>query len=112
MPSSEPKISGHLQVRERRATVSLLRELVGRGRRRIRQAGPARVKDSGKKTGRGAIIWWAAEGPCPRDALTPKTAQEALDAMLDEAALRGGIAGGRRTPSLRRTLVADVRRRH
>jgi integrase len=45
------------------------------------------VKDSGRRTPRGAVIWRAAPGPCPPGAVTPKAAQAALDALLDEARL-------------------------
>ena len=45
------------------------------------------MKDSGKRTPRGAVIWRAAPGPCPRGYLTPKMADAALEDLLDEARL-------------------------
>jgi integrase len=43
------------------------------------------VKDSGRRTPRGAVIWRAANGTCPRGFLTPKMAEEALADILEEA---------------------------
>jgi site-specific recombinase XerD len=47
--------------------------------------GPAHVKDTGRKTPRGAIIWRAADGPKPTpEHLTPKDAQGRLEQLLAE----------------------------
>src|ERR1019366_8341259 len=47
--------------------------------------GPAHVRDSGRKSPRGATIWRAGNGPRPTpEHLTPKDAQEQLDAILSE----------------------------
>lgn len=47
--------------------------------------GPAHVRDSGRKTARGAIIWRAGNGPRPTpEHLTPKDAEERLEAILRE----------------------------
>ena len=57
------------------------------GGRHTTKLGGAHVKDSGKRTPRGAVIWRAAPGPCPRGYLTPKMAEAALEELLDEARL-------------------------
>lgn len=48
--------------------------------------GPAHVKDSGRRTLRGAIVWRAADGPLPsQEHLTPKMAAERLTMILAAA---------------------------
>ena len=63
---SEPvRPSGHLQVVDRgsgRRRHVLWRDAEGRHQKML---GPAWVKDSGKRTPRGAIVWRAASGPSP-----------------------------------------------
>ncbi len=54
-----------------------------------RVLGPAWAKDSRKRTARGAVIWYAADGPKPDDSyLTPKEAQAALRRLLEHEAAR------------------------
>jgi hypothetical protein len=54
----------------------------GRGGRRL---GPAHVRDSGRRTARGAIIWRAGNGPRPTpEHLTPKDAESQLKTILRE----------------------------
>jgi len=46
-----------------------------------------RTCDSGRRSARGAIIWRAGDGPRPTpEHLTPKDAEEQLDAILSELA--------------------------
>jgi integrase len=48
--------------------------------------GPAHVRDSGRRTARGAIIWRAGDGPRPStEHVTPKMAAERLTAILANA---------------------------
>jgi hypothetical protein len=48
--------------------------------------GPAHVKDSGRRTPRGAIVWRAADGPKPSPAwLTPREAEDRLAQLLASA---------------------------
>jgi hypothetical protein len=47
--------------------------------------GPAHVRDSGRRTSRGAVIWRAGHGPKPSpEYLTPKEAQACLETILEE----------------------------
>ena len=47
--------------------------------------GPAHVRDSGRRTSRGAVIWRAGHGPKPSpEYLTPKEAQARLETILEE----------------------------
>jgi integrase len=84
-------LAGHLQVRggagARRYFASWWDAA---GTRHMQKLGDAHVKDRGRRTPRGAVIWRAGSGPCPRGALTPKMAQQALDEILEE---------GRQAPS-------------
>ena len=61
--------------------------------------GPAWVKDSGKRTARGAVVWRAANGPKPDPSyLTPAEAADRLQTMLaaaPRAATRRRAAGPR-----------------
>ncbi len=58
--------------------------------KRGRRLGPAHVRDSGRRTPRGAIVWRAGYGEKPSpDYLTPKEAEDRLEDIL--AALRAGI---------------------
>jgi len=44
------------------------------------------VRDSGRKTPRGAVVWWAGNGRKPLGHLTPSDAEAALKALLAAAA--------------------------
>lgn len=78
--------TGHLQVKGRRGErgwYALWRDADGRHQQRL---GPAHVKDSGRKTPRGATIWRAGDGPRRvADALTPDEAGDRLRAILAAA---------------------------
>jgi integrase len=77
--SGEVRPSGHLQVVDRgggRRWHALWRDADGRHQKVL---GPAWVKDSGKRTPRGAIVWRAANGPKPDPShLTPAEATDRL----------------------------------
>jgi hypothetical protein len=53
------------------------------GRKFGRTLGPAHVRDTGRRTARGAIIWRAGDGPPPTpEHLTPQDAEAQLEAIL------------------------------
>lgn len=83
MQTKDRRITGHLIVEQRasgRAYVAKYMTAAGRPTRKV--LGPAWVKDSGRRTARGAVIWRAADGQCPDGHLTPKLAQDVLDALI------------------------------
>ena len=65
------------------AWYALWRDADGRHKKRL---GPAHVRESGRRTPRGAIVWRAANGPKP-DAtyLSPAQAEDELEKLLAEA---------------------------
>jgi hypothetical protein len=79
----EARPSGHLQVKGpkgRRAWYGLWRDADGRHQRRL---GPAHVRDSGRRTPRGAVVWRAANGPKPDPSyFTPAEAEAELERLL------------------------------
>jgi hypothetical protein len=79
----ETRPSGHLQVkgsRGQRAWFALWRDADGRHKRRL---GRAHVRDSGRRTPRGAIVWRAADGPKPDPTcLSPADADDSLRQLL------------------------------
>jgi integrase len=82
------RATGHLQVkgeRGNRAFYALVRDAEGRHQRKL---GPAWVKDSGKRTPRGAVKWTARDGRKPEGYLTPAEAEERLREMLAAAPKR------------------------
>ncbi|MEA2383556.1 MAG: hypothetical protein QOH72_3527 [Solirubrobacteraceae bacterium] len=97
--SGEVRPSGHLQVVDpgtgRRWHV-LWRDAEGRHQKIL---GPAWVKDSGKRTPRGAVVWRAANGPKPDPSyLTPADAADQLRMILADAP-RAATRGRGRGPT-------------
>jgi integrase len=88
--------SGHLQVVERadgKRWHALWRDAGGRHQKVL---GPAWVKDSGRRTARGAIVWRAANGPKPDASyLTPADAADRLNTILAGAPRRATRRNGR-----------------
>jgi integrase len=79
------RVSGHLQVKGAPGQRKFFAHWTDRdGVKRTRTLGRAHVKDSGRRTPRGAVVWRAADGPCPEGSLTPQTAEDALAAILDD----------------------------
>src|SRR4051794_31167191 len=78
--------SGHLQVLDRgggRRWHALWRDADGRHQTIL---GPAWVKDSGRRSARGAIVWRAANGSKPDPSyLTPGEAADRLQTILAAA---------------------------
>ena len=90
------RITGTVRVEERvRGRVWVAAFTQADGSKTRRTLGPAWVKDSGRRTARGAVVWRAADGPRP-DArfLGPREATDALEALL---AAERAKPGGRRT---------------
>lgn len=90
------RLTGHLQIKGaagRRRYYALWRDANGRHQRLL---GPAHVKDSGRRTPRGAIVWRAGDGSLPTpDHLTPADAASALRELLAAAPKRSTPAGQR-----------------
>jgi site-specific recombinase XerD len=84
---------GHLQVKldtngRSRAFWAFWRDQSDQ--KRGRRLGPAHVRDSGRRTPRGATVWRAGYGEKPSaDYLTPQEAEDRLEDIL--AALRAGV---------------------
>jgi integrase len=80
--------SGHLQVKPDRSGQARFYYAFWRdqhGVRGGRQLGPAHVRDSGRRTARGATIWRAGNGPRPTaEHLTPRDAEERLATIVRE----------------------------
>ena len=119
--------TGHLQVKPDasgvRSYFAYWRDTYGvRGGKRL---GPAHVRDSGRRTPRGAVVWRAGHGPRPTpEHLTPKDAEQLLAAKLDELRLaaepeddaihvatlfeatQGWVAERKRDKDLKRTTLA------
>jgi integrase len=79
--------TGHTQVKAdskgRRSYYAYWTDADGKHGKRL---GPAHVKDSGRRTPRGAVIWRAGDGPKPTaEHLTPKEAAARLQAILATA---------------------------
>lgn len=88
MSDATSRPTGHLQVkldwnRRTRSFHAFWRDQYGeRGGCRL---GPAHVRESGRRTARGAVIWRAGNGPRPTpEHLTPKDAEDRLAAILRE----------------------------
>ena len=93
--------TGHLQVkgtRGKRAFYALIRDGEGRRQRRL---GPAWVKDSGRRTPRGAVKWVTRDGSKPEGYLSPADAEELLAEMLACAPRRRTAPANSRRMTLR-----------
>jgi integrase len=86
--SQTKRPTGHLQVKldkngRTRSFWAFWRDR--HGRKGGRCLGPAHVRDAGRRTARGAVVWRAGHGPKPRpEYLTPKEAQVRLETILEE----------------------------
>ncbi len=84
----EIRPSGHVQVRQDkngrgRSYFAYWRDADGPHKKRL---GPAHVRDSGRRTVRGAVVWRAGDGAKPSsEHVVPKEAKELLAAILGQA---------------------------
>jgi hypothetical protein len=103
--SESVRPSGHLKVRNSATGQrwhALWRDAEGRHQKIL---GPAWVKDSGRRTPRGAVVWHAANGPKPDPSyLTPADASDRLRTVL-AGAPRAIPAGARRRGPLFATVA-------
>jgi integrase len=87
---------GHLQVREDKNGSTRSYWVFWRdqdGKKGGCCLGPAHVRDAGRRTPRGAIVWRAGHGPKPTpEHLTPREAEDRLDGLL--AAMRASTDDG------------------
>jgi integrase len=126
--SKTGQAEGHLQVKpdSNGRTRSYYAYWSARSKKRGRRLGPAHVRDTGRRTPRGAVIWRAGDGPRPTpEHLTPKDAEARLAEILEAAeapaeastakkptgslrqALEGWLAKRRREKDLKRSTVED-----
>lgn len=93
------RITGNLRVEDRaKGRVWIASYVKADGAKTRCTLGPAWVKDSGRRTPRGAVIWRAANGSKPDHSyLTPSEAGDALDALI--VAERGKPQASRRMRS-------------
>ncbi len=86
MSTKDGRVTGNLTIEDRDKTgrVWVAAWTSGDGRRRRKVLAAAWVKDSSRRTARGAVVWRANDGSAPAGALTPKAAQEALEELLEE----------------------------
>ncbi|CAA9501707.1 MAG: hypothetical protein AVDCRST_MAG53-2033 [uncultured Solirubrobacteraceae bacterium] len=86
MSANDGRVTGNLTVEERTTLgrVWVVAWTSGDGRRNRKVLASAWVKDSGRKTSRGAVVWRARDGSAPEGSLTPKGAQDALEDLLEE----------------------------
>lgn len=98
--AAEQRVTGHVRVTGSGRARKYVAQWTDRdGVRRTRTLGPAHVRDSGRRTARGAGVWRAGDGTCPPGAVTPKTAAEQLSAILEAA---------RRAPRKVRVVEAEA----
>jgi integrase len=115
--------AGHVQVRvEKRGQRTYYAYWTDAQGKHGQRLGPAHVKDSGRRTPRGAVIWRAADGPRPApEYVTPKDAAARLRDILARAprayerqsgrtlqdAVEAWMAERRSQRGLKRSTIAD-----
>jgi hypothetical protein len=84
--SSKRRLKGHVHVRQLKASRARVYYAYWRDEKGVKQGaclGPAHVRDTGRRTARGAIIWRAGDGPRPTsEHLTPQDAADRLEQIL------------------------------
>jgi integrase len=87
--SSTRRLKGHLHVRQLNASKVRTYYAYWRDGTGIKHGaclGPAHVRDTGRRTARGAIVWRAGDGPRPTpEHLTPQDAEARLEEILRQS---------------------------
>jgi integrase len=82
-------VSGHLQVKGPAGNRKYFASWIDAGGvKRTMTLGRAHVKDTGRRTPRGATVWRGGDGACPAGALSPKMAEKRLAAILEDEQAR------------------------
>jgi len=106
----QDKVTGHLQVKgpkHARRWFALWRDAAGRHQKVL---GFAHVKDSGRRTARGAVVWRAGDGPRPTPShLTPADARAAFDELLAQVRLEPPEPADGRVPKMPVRTLGDAR---
>jgi integrase len=98
-------ITGQLRVEPRRqGRVWVAKYGLARGGASRKVLGPAWVKDSGRRSSRGAVIWRAPAGVKPEGHLTPREADAQLQALLAGERARLHAAAPRATRVAEKTF--------
>ena len=90
---SKTRLTGHAQVKpdkngRTRSYYAFWRD--ANGKKHGGRIGAAHVRDTGRRTARGAIIWRAGDGPKPTpEHLTPRGAEARLDEILRASEVEG-----------------------
>src|SRR6478609_5382425 len=99
--SGTRRLKGHLHVRQLKAGKARVYYAYWRdqtGAKHGVRLGPAHVRDAGRRTARGAIVWRAGDGPRPTpEHLTPQDAEARLDQLLSEYEARAEEAARKET---------------
>jgi hypothetical protein len=87
--SSTSRFKGYLHVRQLKGTRERIYYAYWRdagGAKHGVRLGPAHVRETGRRTSRGAAIWRAGDGPRPTpEHLTPRDAEDRLEQLLRES---------------------------
>jgi integrase len=94
--SSTRRLKGHLHVRQLKSSKMRVYYAYWRDQTGAKygvRLGPAHVRDAGRRTARGAIVWRAGDGPRPTpEHLTPQDAETRLEELLRESEARAEAA--------------------
>src|ERR1700752_4720342 len=89
---STSRLKGHLQVRQLKGGKARVYYAYWRdeaGAKHGVRLGPAHVRDTGRRTSRGAIVWRAGDGRRPTlEHLTPQDAEARMEELLRECEAR------------------------